>query len=91
MPFGLCNSQATYQRVIDKALKNVECTDTYVDDILVHSPKFEKHLSSLRAVLTRLRNTRIQLRPEKCSLGFDEIEFIGHVLTAHGHKPLPIL
>ena len=89
MPFGLCNSPATYQRVIDKALKNVECTDTYVDDILVHSPKFEKHLSSLRAVLTRLRNTRIQLRPEKCSLGFDEIEFIGHVLTPHGHKPLP--
>ena len=89
MPFGLCNSQATYQRVIDKALKNVECTDTYVDDILVHSPKFEKRLSSLRAVLTRLRNTRIQLRPEKCSLGFDEIEFIGHVLTPHGHKPLP--
>ena len=35
MPFGLCNSQASYRRVIDKALKNVECTDSYVDDILM--------------------------------------------------------
>ena len=63
MAFGLCNSQATYQRVIDKALRGVKCTESYIDDILVHSSQPEQHISSLRQVFKRLREARIQYGP----------------------------
>ena len=31
---GLCNSQATYQRVMDKTLEGTELADSFVDNIL---------------------------------------------------------
>ena len=55
MAFGLCNSQATYQRLMDNTLRGVPQADSYVDDILVHSPSINSHVSSLRKALERLR------------------------------------
>ena len=36
MAFGLCNSQATYQRLMDDSLRGVENADSYIDDICIH-------------------------------------------------------
>ena len=33
----------------------------------------------------------IHLRRAKCRIGYSEIEFVGHVITAEGHRPLPRL
>ena len=89
MAFGLCNSQATYQRVIDKALRGAKRTESYIDDILVHSSQPEQHISSLRQVIERLREVRNQLRADKCRLGFFDIEFLGRIITPMGHRPSP--
>ena len=47
MPFGLCNSQATFQRVMDQALNGLNNVESYVDDILVYSQTFTEHLDHL--------------------------------------------
>ena len=70
MAFGLYNSQATYQRLIDNTLHNLKRTHSYVDDILVHSPELTLHVDDLRKTLTRLRQAKIQLRPDKCRVGY---------------------
>lgn len=46
LPFGLCNAQATFKRLMDKVLANIpgqECV-VYLDDILVHGTSFESAL-----------------------------------------------
>ena len=78
MPYGLCNSQATYQRIMDKALRGVKHTDSYRDDILAHSPRFDSHLETLRRIFVRLRDAGIQLRSDKCSFGFQEVRSYYH-------------
>ena len=45
MPFGLRNASATFQRFMDSILSDVECTFTYIDDILIFSENEEQHLS----------------------------------------------
>ena len=52
MPFGLCNSQATYQRAVDEALKGATNTEAFVDDTLVHSKDFTSHLEQLDQALS---------------------------------------
>ena len=89
MAFGLCYTQATYQRLMDNTLRGVPQAHSYVDDILVHLPSINSHVSSLRKALERLRAAKIQLRPDKCRIGYREIEFVGHIITSKGHRPLP--
>ena len=48
MAFGLCNSQATYQRLMDNTLRGIRNSESYVDDICVYSDNFHDHLTDLR-------------------------------------------
>ena len=91
MPFGLINSGSTYQRLMDETLKLVDRADPYVDDICVHSMDFEGHLSDLKATLEALRKANVQLRRDKCTFGYSEGEFVGHIISKEGHRPIPRL
>ena len=72
MPFGLCNSRATYQRLMDSTLEGIEAADPYVDDTCVHSPDFESHMLDLCSTLEAYRQSGIQLRRDKCRIGYKE-------------------
>lgn len=91
MPFGLCNAPSTYQRIADSTLKNTTHSHPYIDDVLTHSHSFEEHLVDLRQVLLSYRNSKLQLRKTKCKFGYQQIEFVGHLLTPSGHQPIPAL
>ena len=52
LPFGLTNGPATFQRLMNLALKGLAWKDclVYLDDIIVWSKTFDEHLERLRAV-----------------------------------------
>ena len=87
MPFGLCNAQATFQRVMDRALANTPHCESYVDDILVFSPTFDAHPNDLRVVFERFEVAGLHLCREMCKLGFRSIEFLGHQISFEGNSP----
>ena len=89
MAFGLCNSQSTYQRVIDSVLKGVERAAAYIDDVCCFSVSFEQHLADLEQTLKRLQSANMQLRSEKCRFGYASGAFLGHDVSAKGCSPLP--
>ncbi|KAK3746869.1 hypothetical protein QZH41_008128 [Actinostola sp. cb2023] len=78
MPFGLVNSGATFNRMMRKLLGGTVKVDNYVDDILVNTSSWEEHLTVLRDVLTRIKNAGLTIKPSKCQVGFEEIEYLGH-------------
>ena len=61
MPFGISNSQATYQRAVDQALQGSLNAQAFVQDTCVHSPDFESHVHHLDETLSRLNKAGIQL------------------------------
>jgi hypothetical protein len=67
MAFGLCNSPATYTRVINLVLRglNWKVVLAFLDDILVLGKDFEGHLASLRAELVRFMEYGLKLKPKK--------------------------
>ena len=89
MPFGLKNSGATFQRLMHKVLDGLSYVFVYLDDILIFSKSMEEHEMHLDAVLRRLHESHLVLRSEKCIFGVKEIEFLGHLVTVDGIRPLP--
>ena len=89
MPFGLVNSGATFSRVMRKLLKGIKNVHNYIDDILIHTKTWEEHLQRVREVFTRLENANLTARPTKCFIGYDEVEFLGHIVGNGIVKPKP--
>ena len=88
MPFGLCIPPATFQKVMDRILDKAPHCESYVDDILIFSPSFESHLEHLRDVFKRLDVAGLQLRRDKCRIGYSSVEFLGHRISFEGRAPI---
>ena len=89
MPFGLVNSQATFQRLMDNTLKGLKRTESYIDDCIIFSRSFEEHIADLHDVLERLGRANIHVKFRKCQLGYREVEFLGHLISEGGRRPVP--
>ena len=57
MPFGLCNAPATFQRLMQNCLGELNLTYCliYLDNVIVYSKTLEEHLQRMRVVFNRLR------------------------------------
>ena len=92
MPFGLCNTPATFQRLVQAVLTGMEWDFCFVyldDNILVFSRMFEEHLDHLQQVFDRLRKAGLTLKPKKCSFLQDQVIYLGHVISSKGIAPDP--
>ncbi|CAB5117026.1 unnamed protein product [Rhizophagus irregularis] len=91
MPFGLTNAPASFQRLMDKVLKEYlnEFVIVYIDDIMIYSENFEDHLKHIKLVLEKLKEASLILKLKKCIFGKTEIEFLEHVVGKNGLKPSP--
>jgi hypothetical protein len=87
MPFGLINASSTFNRCMRKMLEGSKGLENYLDDVLCHTDTWKDHLKKLEDFFQRVRRANISLRPSKCHIGFEEIEFLGHVLTGNAVEP----
>lgn len=89
MPFGLTNSGASFQRMVDavfSGLKNEELM-VFIDDVCVASPSWDEHMLSLKQVFNRIKTARLRLQPPKCVIGATSIKFLGHRVSKHCIQP----
>jgi hypothetical protein len=70
MPFGLRNATAAFQRVMDTELQKAgltHCAKVFVDDVLIFSSSFERHLQHVEAVLQCFLRCGLRVHPKKSS------------------------
>ena len=84
MPFGLRNAPATFQRLMDCILGELnESTNVYIDDISVFSANWDDHLKHLDLVLTCLKEG-LTIQATKLQLVMNTCKFLGHVVGKGG-------
>jgi Reverse transcriptase (RNA-dependent DNA polymerase)/RNase H-like domain found in reverse transcriptase len=84
MFFGLTNSPATFQTMINDIFVNmiaegVVCV--YLDDILIFTKTLVEHWRVVWRVLERLWEYKLYLRPEKCEFEQTCIEYLGVIVS----------
>ena len=86
MPFGHCNAPATFQRLMERSMGDMNLRDCliYLDDIVVFSSTFEKHLERLEAVFQRLQVNNLKFKASKCEFFKLECTYLGYVASEQG-------
>ena len=86
MPFGLTNAPATFQRLMETCLGdlNLHWCIIYLDDIVIFSKDLASHLERLEAVFWKLEEAGLKLKPSKCELFWRQLAYLGHVISAEG-------
>ena len=62
LPFGLKNAPAGLQRLMDSVLAGEKSTLAYINDVMVHSQTWDKHLEDLERHSDNSRKQALQLR-----------------------------
>lgn len=91
MPQGLCNSPATFMRMMlsifgDQNFMSLLC---YLDDVLVFAPTESLALERLQMVFERLKSHNLKLAPKKCNFLRRTVKFLGHIISADGIQSDP--
>lgn len=88
MPFVLCHAH-TFQATMNELLKSFlrKFVTVFFDDILVFSPTFDDHLKHLACVFDSLIEGQIFLKESKCSFAQQQLEYLGHIISAKGVAP----
>jgi hypothetical protein len=84
MPFGLCDSPTTFQRMMNDILCDFlhKFVTVYLDDVCIYSCTHEEYLEHMRLVLQIFKEEGLKLRLKKCSFGLQEMEYHGYTVSA---------
>eukprot|EP00253_Pinus_taeda_P028992 PITA_28992 len=85
LPFGLTNAPATFMCLMNRVFHRFldKFVLIFIDDILIYSRSHEEHKEHLRMVLQTLREHQLYAKFSKCDF-FEEIQYLGHVITKEG-------
>lgn len=86
LPFGLINSVAEFQKILDKILgaEVLQFTAVYVDDIHITSTTFEEHMKHLEKIFRRFQQYNVKINLEKSQFLCNQIIFLRHVMSEKG-------
>ena len=86
MPMGLCNSTATFRRLMNIVMARLtyESCLVYLDDVIIFSNTVKEHLERLEVVLGRFRKACLKIRADKCHVLQREVNFLGFRVNQHG-------
>jgi hypothetical protein len=84
MYFGLTNSPATFQMMMNEIFKELITEGIifmYFNDILIFTNSLEEHCQITRLVLDHMCEHKLYLQPEKCEFEKTKIEYLGVIIS----------
>ncbi|XP_076830977.1 uncharacterized protein LOC143476602 [Brachyhypopomus gauderio] len=86
MPQGITGAPATFQRLMERAVGDMNLLQVlvYLDDLIVFGKSLEEHEERLLKVLDRLEEVGLKLSLDKCQFCQPKVKYVGHVISADG-------
>ena len=89
MFFGLTNSPATFQAMMNELLRDLINTGkvmVFIDDVIVGTDTEEGYDELVAEVVKRLEENDLYVKPEKCKWKVKKVEFLGVIIGPEGIK-----
>ena len=74
---------------MDDMLEDIDHAYAIMDDILIAARDIAHHDSVLEAVLHRARTFNLKLNFEKVLVRKQQVQYVGHIISAEGLRPDP--
>ena len=87
--FGLTNSPATFQAIMNELLRDLINTGeiaVFIDDVIIRTETEEEHDELVMEVIWRLEENDLYIKPEKYKWKVREVGFLGVVIGLEGIK-----
>lgn len=86
MPQGISGAPATFQRVMERTVGDMNFLEVlvYLDDLIIFGKTIEEHEERLLKVLDRLRDEGLKLSLDKCQFCRTSVTYVGHIVSQEG-------
>ena len=74
--FGISSAPGIFQREMERLFRNYPGVFCYLDDILISASNLEEHNSRVNEVLTKLQESGLKLRADKCCFCVSQINYL---------------
>jgi hypothetical protein len=74
-PFGMKNSPATFQRLMNLLIVDIDGIDAYIDDVIISSDSWEQHLMTIRKFYERLTEANLTVNNDKSEFCHGTVTF----------------
>ena len=88
MPFGVKNAPATFKRMVNRIVADIEGCEAYVDDLIVYSQTWEQHIGQLRCLFEKLSQAKLTVNLVKSEFCQANVVYLGHVVGQGMVKPI---
>jgi hypothetical protein len=93
MYFGLTNSPATFQTMMNEIFQDLiteGVVSVYLNKILIFTNSFEEHHQITHLILDCMREHKLYLQPEKCKFEKTKIKYLGIIILHHKVEMDPV-
>ena len=88
MPFGMKNSPATFQRLINGLVSDLDGCKAYIDDVIIFGEEWKQHLETIRAFFDRFSEAKLTINLAKSKFCHANLIFLGHIVGQGQVKPV---
>jgi len=88
MPFGMKNAPATFQRMINDNIRDLDGCEAYIDDMVIFGSTWEGHLLRVQELFCRLRSANLTINLVKSEFGHAYVTYLGHVVSQGEVRPV---
>ena len=88
MPFGMKNAPATFQRMVNKLVRDIDGCEGYIDDVVIFSDNWSDHIRQIKHFFQIMREAKLTINLMKSEFGKATVKYLGHIVGQGQVRPL---
>ena len=73
MPFEMKNAPATFQRMVNKLVQDIDGCEGYIDDVVIYSDNWSDHIRQIKCFFQIMREAKLTINLMKSEFGKDTV------------------
>ena len=88
MPFGMKNSPASFQRLVNTLTADIPNCEVYIDDAVIFTDSWEDHLQTIELFFKKLSDANLTINLAKSEFCCATVMYLGHIIGQGQVKPI---